>query len=249
MSEVDLEEQRRRVNDLLETEGTRVVIFMDDIDRLDRDEIHSVFRLRKLAADFSFITYVVAFDETVVGHALAERYPGSPESGSSFLEKIIQVPMRLPPASEADLLRLCLREVSRLLEQNAIEITDEDVYRFRDAFDPCVGPSLRPPRLVGRYINSLEFVLPMVHREVNAVDLLLLEAMRIFYTELHEAVFRAKAVVLGVGRSPSPAEVQTALSDGLSALSGAAPSRALALVAKIFPRAQTEPIPVTYGPE
>lgn len=53
LSTVGLDELKKRIDDLLSESGKRLVVFIDDIDRLDRDETHSVFKLVKLSASFT----------------------------------------------------------------------------------------------------------------------------------------------------------------------------------------------------
>lgn len=48
----------------------KIVIFIDDIDRLSDEEIVTTFKLVKLLEDFPYVTYVLAFDYEVVAEAL-----------------------------------------------------------------------------------------------------------------------------------------------------------------------------------
>ena len=107
-SEVSLEELRSRLSDALATAGKRIVVLVDDIDRLDKHETHTLFRLIKACADFPNVCYVLAFDDVAVAKSLGERYgSGDEASGRAFLEKIIQVPLKLPVAMKEDLRSLC----------------------------------------------------------------------------------------------------------------------------------------------
>src|SRR6266511_2053007 len=81
----------------LKAEKKQIVIFMDDIDRLNKLEIQAVFRLVKLTADFPYTAYILAFDEDMVSASLAEQF-GSKEAGRRFIEKIVQVTLPVPPA-------------------------------------------------------------------------------------------------------------------------------------------------------
>ena len=111
-STVDVEEQKRRIEKFLEEEKKRVVIFVDDIDRLDKKEIQTIFKLIKLTGDFSFTSYVLAFDEKMVAKAIGENYEdGGEQAGKNFLEKIIQVPLRLPKAQTTALKKFCFKQV------------------------------------------------------------------------------------------------------------------------------------------
>src|SRR5690606_33695923 len=99
LGDVDIETLKERIGAILKENKSKVVIFIDDIDRLDKVEIHSIFRLVKLTADFLNTTYILSFDEEMVSAAIGERFgAGNQKSGQNFLEKIIQVPLKIPVA-------------------------------------------------------------------------------------------------------------------------------------------------------
>ncbi len=96
---------------------------MDDIDRLDKQEVQAIFKLVKLSADFPFVSYVLAFDEEMVAAALAEKY-GNLEAGKKFLEKIIQVPLHLPPVRSEILRDLCFEGINAASESETVFTCD-----------------------------------------------------------------------------------------------------------------------------
>nr|WP_241878810.1 P-loop NTPase fold protein [Psychrobacter sp. PraFG1]UNK05407.1 KAP family NTPase [Psychrobacter sp. PraFG1] len=84
----DIDIFKTRTEELLETSKKRVLILIDDVDRLDKTEIHSLFRLVKLTADFKYTSYILAFDKDIVASSLQDRYSNSQgNSGEAFLEK------------------------------------------------------------------------------------------------------------------------------------------------------------------
>lgn len=105
-------ELRTRLEKALGEQQTRIVVLLDDLDRLDKSEAQAVFRLLKVAADFQWTSYVLALDREVVAGALAERYPGRPDGGDEFLDKIIQVPLTLPSVPREALQKLFYEDVS-----------------------------------------------------------------------------------------------------------------------------------------
>src|SRR5207249_4786477 len=116
LSTVELDDLRKRVEAVLGEAGKRVVVLIDDIDRLDRREIQAIFRLVKLSAGFAHTSYVLAFDDEMVAASLGEKYGGGgTESGRAFLEKIVQVPLHLPPPDQLALRRLTLQGVDEAL--------------------------------------------------------------------------------------------------------------------------------------
>ncbi|MGZ4659393.1 MAG: KAP family P-loop NTPase fold protein [Blastococcus sp.] len=145
-SENNLAKERQRVEALLAEHATRVVILIDDLDRLDKAEIQGMFRLVKVAADFAHTAYVLAFDHAVVASALAERYAAGSDYGAGFMDKIIQLPLHLPPIPPELLRRLSLEAVDVALNQAEVELTEADVSAFVSAFDRTVAPRLATPR-------------------------------------------------------------------------------------------------------
>lgn len=189
MSNVGLDELRKRIEGMLDEANKRLVILIDDIDRLDREETHAIFKLVKLSASFRHTSYVLAFDDAVVSAALGERYgAGGSPAGRAFLEKIIQVPLHLPPADENSLRLLALEGVQNALSQASIELTQPQVDAFIRHFDDALLPRLETPRRAKLFSNALMFALPILKGEVNPVDLMLIEGIRVMYPHLYTGI-------------------------------------------------------------
>lgn len=197
LSETSLAKARTRIEEILEESGKRVVILMDDLDRLDKAEIQAIFRLVKVAADFEHTAYVLAFDASVVADALAERYAAGTSHGTSFMEKIVQLPLHLPPVGSELLRAVTLETVDVAVEQAGAEMSRTEIGEFVSTFDRAVMPRIKTPRMGKRYGNAILFALPMIGDEVRAVDLLLIEAMRIFYPRLYDWVRTHEAEAIG----------------------------------------------------
>src|SRR4030095_14332027 len=131
----------------LKDSDVRVVIVMDDIDRLDKDEIQAVLKLVKLTGDFSNTAYILAFDEQMVAQALAEKY-GSLEAGRNFLEKIVQVPLNLPLAHSKALVNLAFDGMNAALSLAHIELSEQETRSTGPFFIEAFQDRLDTPRLV-----------------------------------------------------------------------------------------------------
>lgn len=198
-SDVDIETLKERIGAILKENKSKVVIFIDDIDRLDKIEIHSIFRLVKLTADFSNTTYVLSFDEEMVSAAIGERFgAGNQKSGQNFLEKIIQVPLKIPVAQPEALKQFCFQLVDNAIISNNISLTEDEVRRFVSEFTSNILIKLDTPRLAVRYGNTLSFSLPLLAGEVNLVDLMLIEAIKIFYPNHYDFIKTNPEYFIGV---------------------------------------------------
>ena len=89
----DLQESKDQIVRKLSELDTKIVVAIDDIDRLSENEIIAVFQLVKVLADFPNTIYLLAFDYDVVVRALSKVQQGD---GKEYLEKIIQVPFEIP---------------------------------------------------------------------------------------------------------------------------------------------------------
>lgn len=198
-AEASLEDLRTRLSQALAKADKRIVVLVDDVDRLDKHETHTLLRLIKACADFPNVCYVLAFDDVAVAKSLGERYgAGDEASGRAFLEKIIQVPLKLPVAMKEDLRSLCFQQVDQAITAAGVELSKEDVGGFVSGFDRGISIRLDTPRAAKRYGNGLMFALPTLKGEVNIVDLLLIEAVRAFYPAIYDIIRANHAEFAGV---------------------------------------------------
>lgn len=201
LSTVSLEELRSRIDRMLGQSKRRLVVLVDDIDRLDREETHAIFKLVKLSASFKHTSYVLAFDDDVVAAALGDRYgEGGAKGGRVFLEKIVQVPLNLPPADTNSLRLIALEGVQRAVNQTGIVLTQSQVDTFIRHFDDVIAPALGTPRKAKLLSNALLFALPILKDEVNVVDLMLIEGVRVIYPGLYAAIRSNRDLFLKGGR-------------------------------------------------
>lgn len=78
----------------------RVIIFVDDLDRLQPGKAVELLEVLKLFLDCEKCVFVLAIDYGVVSRGVKEKYGDdfSEEKGKSFFDKIIQVPFKMPVA-------------------------------------------------------------------------------------------------------------------------------------------------------
>ncbi len=200
LSHASLDDLKKRAESVISKSKKRLIVVIDDVDRLDKNELFQLFKLIKIAVDFKNVVYVIAFDDKVVSDALGERYLGKNESGQSFLEKIIQIPLHLPLIEQSTLDNYVLQGIDDLLSNFKYEIDDDEVRRFREMFDGYISGDIRTPRMANRYLNALKFILPLTGKEINFVDLLVIEAVRMLYPEDYKKMRLMKKALSGMGR-------------------------------------------------
>ncbi|MBV6325569.1 P-loop NTPase fold protein [Duganella violaceipulchra] len=174
-----------------------LVVFVDDIDRLEPEQIRTLLRQVKANANLPNIVFVLLFQPSIVESALD---PVANGDGRAFLEKIVQTSFDLPAVSASVVHAVFAEELFKLAEPYANEANGVSQQRWGNAFVGCIQPRLRNMRDARRLISSIAVHLPLHVAgdvfEVNLIDFLLLETLRVFEPDLHSALFRERSLVL-----------------------------------------------------
>jgi predicted KAP-like P-loop ATPase len=164
----------------------RLVVFIDDVDRLTAEEIRQMFRLIKALGDLPNTVYLAAFDKRVAVAAL-EHGQGVP--GRHYLEKIVQLSVELPVPEEVLLKRALDNQLRRILAAIGSEFYDER--QFINLWMSGLRYFFTTPRDVVRLTNALKLTYPAVAGEVNVADFVAIEALRVFTPSVWEAIRRS----------------------------------------------------------
>jgi len=109
----DLSAIRAELNDLLAKQPHKIIVVIDDIDRLNNTEIRQIFQLIKSLGDFPNTIYMLAFDSDVVKNALEKVQGGS---GIGYLEKVVQIPFEIPLISKQEVEHLLFSKLDELIK-------------------------------------------------------------------------------------------------------------------------------------
>ena len=168
-----LHDRREHLREVLVASKSRVVVLVDDIDRLEASETRELMRLVRLTSDLPNVVFLLAFDGRHVARSL-----GSNEiEGQQYLDKIVQVSYDLPNVREAMLPALFFSWLEELILGRDLAQFDREVWGR--VFYDVVNPLLDNLRDVKRYLYSIPVTLDTIGQEVALADLLGLEALRI----------------------------------------------------------------------
>ena len=191
-AERSLEQIKGALNQLLDKLERRIIVLVDDIDRLDSDNMRLMFRLIRLNADFRHTTYVLAFDRMVADKVLSVEQG---ISGEDYLKKIVQVGFDIPPPEPIKLQRILIDELNKLIKPMPEEEWDSD--RWQELYGVGLRHLFKNPRDIVRYANGLKVSLLPLIGEVNTVDFVGLEAIRTFKPILYDFIRENRDVFVG----------------------------------------------------
>lgn len=193
-----LVEIKRRLDKELSKTAKRIFILIDDIDRLDEEAARLLFRMIRLNADFKNTTYLLAFDLNVVTDLIDKDQP---KHGKEYLEKIIQLPIHIPKIDDAVLQGLLVEELDVFVNKYDGDKFDK-TYKTRWQELLTEGRFFnffRTIRDIVRYSNGLNLNYALIADEVNMVDFMAIEGIRIFAPQSYDQIRRNKAILTMTG--------------------------------------------------
>lgn len=189
-----LEKTFLKLSKALGDQDKRLLVIVDDIDRLSPDEALAIFRLVKSVGRLPNVMYLLVFDRELAEQAVAARYPSE---GPHFLEKIIQASFELPAPSPTDLNNAMLGSFEKICGSPP----EQHIVRFMNLFYDIVAPYLTTPRHVTRLINAISVTWPPMAESVSRADFLALETLRLYEPGLFRAIRANREEVIGSGNS------------------------------------------------
>ena len=182
-----LQQRRNELAEALRAATTRVVVIIDDVDRLADSEVAEIVRLAKLVGDLPAMTYILSFDRVRVEEVLGGGNGGDERArGRAYMEKIIQSRFDVPPVRSPMLADLMVEQLNELLASYSLTPPPQD--DWINLLNFGIRPLLRVPRDGKRFANAMPAAVELVGDEVALVDLLALEAIRIFEPDIHTAL-------------------------------------------------------------
>lgn len=175
-AEKSLKEQKNEVIEELSKLNRRIIVIIDDIDRLNNEQIRLIFQLVNSVAGFPNMIYLLSFDKSVVVRALCEEQNCD---GAEYLEKIIQVPFDIPVAKKQSIDAVFFGQI----EDTGVDLTDKEY--FFTVYNNCISHFIKSIRDANRVINAFKLKYALVRGEVNWVDLLCITTLQVSAPEIY----------------------------------------------------------------
>ena len=171
---------RAQLIEMLQDVDGRVIVMIDNLDRLDPSELMLMFKLVRLCSDFPKFIYLLAFDRRQVIDLLKRL-----ETDADFLEKIIQVDINLPAVDQAQIDDFVGEGIEQIAQSHDMNLNREVMDRFGSMYRNHIRLLVSDLRTAKRYLNACAFTLPLVKGEINYADFLALEAVRVFFPTVY----------------------------------------------------------------
>ncbi|CCZ30535.1 kAP P-loop domain protein [Proteobacteria bacterium CAG:495] len=171
-------ELKDKISKRLASNSRKIIIFIDDLDRLNKTEVLQIFGLIKVVADFPNVIYVLSCDKGVLCDILQVEQG---IEGEKYLEKIIQLPLDLPLPETKHL---------RALLFDGIDFgkKDDELSAIRSYYQHGIKQTLNTPRKVKRFRQNFDTLYNLTKDEVFAADFYALTFLRLFAPKSYQII-------------------------------------------------------------
>ena len=197
-----LAQRYESIKEMLRTINVPLIVFVDDVDRLQTDELFALLKLLRNAADFPNIVYLVAADKEAISQMLKNK---GIKDGDEYLKKFFNFEL-LFPRDDSFLTQLLSEQILGVLT-NYYEV-DPVISSIEKDFlsTQYVQNVFYNPRDVYRFVNLLTYMLDMFKqygllKEVYVPDLLKLMLIQYISPMAYKILRDEMGVLLDVRKS------------------------------------------------
>ncbi len=177
------------INEQIKAIDQKIIVFIDDLDRLNTKEILEVIRLIRNTANFSNTVFIVAYDRNYVLTAIKDH---NSYNHQHFLEKIFQTEINLPYFDAQILKKRLISNLSGLFPNHKSEIENALV---GSVLNQAVNLEnwVHSMRDVTRLSNSIALNFQKLQGEVYFPDFFSMELLRLKYPGVYELFYKRKS--------------------------------------------------------
>lgn len=195
-----LHDQTRAVAAELSELGRPVLVVVDDIDRLQPDELLALFRAVRVLGRLPHVHYMLAYDEQTVLDVLrtTPTSAGLYDRALAYLQKVVTQRLDQPPIQSVHAESMFTAGLTSTLAEAGATITEDQQRRLGDEYEALLAGVLTEPRAVGRFLTQLRVYLPLVGpTEIDLVDFIVLTFLRVTYPQLYRRLSADRRALSG----------------------------------------------------
>lgn len=199
VSDVDVQQWRDSLIEVINQIEKKIVVLIDDFDRLSGEEIQEVLKLIDKNAAFPRSFFVTAYNKKHTNEVIS-NYMGHLVDDVDYTDKYFNIEVSLPRRRQSNYV-IVLRECLYVLADNHnIVFSRNEIDEALTKIYPLIAKYLPSIRDIKRYTNLISLTLPLVEEDVLLGDFLLVSLIRYKYPSEYEKLGMFKYVYRDVGK-------------------------------------------------
>lgn len=225
----------------------RVVVLLDEIDRMEKDELLTLLKIIRGISTLPNLSFVCAGDRTTIIKAVKGKMD---EDSIRYFEKFFPVAIKVSDPNPDALRKAGIDRLVRAFKQRDWFDGEPDEKDFRTSVEAIwqerIAPFCPNLRAIGLLANDVSISAAPLRREVHPVDLILVQMLQRFEPQVYELLSQNSSVLTGGESILRGGEYQTdqeriaSEKTFLSELEAAVPAKDLTIVkgvlTEMFPR-------------
>jgi len=168
----------KQISQEVARQGKRVLVIVDDVDRLDYEELRTALRVVRLLGRFQDVHYLLAYDQVTIDRNL--RAGNSEGSSSEFMEKIVQHPFEVPPVPMVTRRSWCREIVDAHTRVTVVHDLENYYLEQKEQLIGLLANGIETPRSARRLREQLDGLESLAaNAEIDALDFIALTWLRL----------------------------------------------------------------------
>lgn len=179
--------------------GQRIVIFVDDLDRLTGEELLEVLKLLDTNGAFPNMVFLTSYDKDYV-NAVLNNYLHLENQSRAYTDKYFTVEIRVPLHPSFRLMDYLVKLLTDASKSGFItQLNEVKIEEQTRKLSSYLMSRLHTIRDIKRFVNQFLYDYAEVQRDVFYHDFLLLELIKYAHHEDYEAIYKMKYIHRGQG--------------------------------------------------
>lgn len=189
---IDLESIKKGVEKALGEGDEKIIIFIDDLDRLLDSEICEVLQFVKGIGDLKNIIYILAYDKQIVINSLDKV---TSNKGEEYLKKIVQIQMELPIITSTKIGFLFKSEIENLFNEKILEMNELELEYLCRVFEEILIHLPKTVRDLKRIMNNIRFGIKVTDN-LNLIDYILIKTLEVMKHNIYQKIKENKEILV-----------------------------------------------------
>jgi hypothetical protein len=176
----------------------RVVVLLDELDRMDETEIRTLLKVIRGVSSLPNLSFVCTAEQKKLVKAMRGD---TDEERNLYFEKFFPVAIQVPNPENSELKRAGIERVVSSLRAHDWFVSKAEEEKFQERlleiWDLRISPYCGTLRAIGLLANDVAGAAAPLRREVDPVDLVLVELLRRFEPGVYDLVSRNGLVLTG----------------------------------------------------
>ena len=179
-------ELKNIISTYLKINNKKVVFIIDNIDRLNKEQILVIFKTVSNLFDFDNFVYILSFDEKRV----EKIFENELKIDSNYLNKIINSNVYLPKVNNNIISEIAIRTIKKMYLYYNIKIDNDEEIRFINMFSQ-LSSKFQDIRELKRFLNYISAFMQSsdIQELINMSDFIMIQLIKYLNINLYNTIY------------------------------------------------------------